>query len=324
MVISARAHSLVLKLVIGAALISTLALADQTPRIGVLIDPGNTQWEEGFREGLRDLGYVEGKTIFVEWRRSTGTIDDLRRLAVDLLRLQVDLLVASGTPRARAALEASSTIPVVFTVGDPVASGLAKTLPRPGSNGTGVATLTTELIGKCLDLLHEVIPEARRIVYLKNSSNPNDAPQLEEVQTTARKLGLRLTVLDARNANELAAVLHTLSRNTADGVLVAADFLFLTDIATIANAVRKSRLPAIVPWMQEPEDGLLMSYGANVKEIGRHATVFVDRILKGAKPADVPIEQVSNYELIIDVRAARALGLKVPNELLLRADKVIR
>jgi len=323
-VISARTHSFILKLVIGAVLISTLALADQTPHIGVLVDPGNTQWDEGLREGLGDLGYVEGKTIFVEWRRSPGMTDDLRRSAADLMRLKVDLLVAAGTPRARAALEATSTIPVVFTSGDPVASGLAKSLHHPGGNGTGVATLTTELIGKCLELLHEVIPKARRIVYLKNSSNPNDARQLEEAETSARKLGVRLVVLDARNATELATVLHTLSRNTADGVLVAGDFLFNTNVATIASAVRKSKLSAIVPWMQKPEGGLLMSYGVNIKEIGRHAAVFVDRILKGAKPADVPIEQISNYELIVDLRAARALGVKVPQELLLRADEVIR
>ena len=319
-------RSRILGIAIGTALLSPPALADQpvTPRIGVLVASGNSRWDEGLRNGLHDLGYVEGKTIVIDWRRSAGTVEDLRSAAAELVRSKVDLLVASGTPAARAALEATSAIPVVFTAGDPVASGLAGSLARPGGNGTGVATLTTELIAKCLELLHEVVPGARRIVYLKNSSNPNDARQLEEAQKGARTLGVRLVTLDARNAGELDAALRTVPRSGADGVLVAGDFLFATNERKIARTVRKAKLPAIVSWMQNPDDGLLMSYGVNLKELGRHAAIFVDKILKGAKPADLPIEQINKYELVIDLRVANEQGIKVPQELLLRADEVIR
>jgi putative tryptophan/tyrosine transport system substrate-binding protein len=228
-----------------------------------------------------------------------------------------------STPAARAALQ-GTTVPVVFVAGDPVGTGLAASLARPGGRGTGVSMLMPEMASKRMELLRQVAPGIHRIIFLMNSSNPLNARMLEEEQRTARTLGVELVSLDARDANELDVALHAMPRSAAGGVLVSPDLFFLANRAKVTQAVRKAKLPAIYPYKEYHDAGALMSYGANVKEANRKAAVYVDKILKGAKPSELPIEQMSKYDLIIDLRVARAMGIHVPRDLLLRADEVIR
>ena len=328
---SPLARSLILCAVVSAALLSDFAWADQPsiPRIAVLL-PGattNRMDEEALRDGLRDLGYIDGKNIVIEQRRLLGTSAEtderLLSLAADLERSKADVIVVFSTPAARAALRATR-LPVVFLAGDPVGTGLAASLARPGGRGTGVSMLMPEMVSKRVQLLQQVAPGIRRIVFLMNSYNPLNTRMLEEAQRAARILDLELVTLDARNAGELDVALHAMPRSTADGLVVSPDLLFLTNKTKIAQAVRKTKLAAIFPYKAYHDDAVLMSYGGNVQEAARKLAACVDKILKGAKPAELPIEQMSSYELIIDLRVAHAMGIHVPQDLLLRADEVIR
>ena len=312
--------------VYAVAFLAGAAYADQPsgiPRIGVLMPPV-TSMEDGLREGLRELGYVEGKSIVIEWRRSAGTREELQLLAADLIRSKVDLIVTAGTAAARAALETTKTVPVLFHVGDPVASGFAASLARPGGNGTGVSVIAAELIAKRLELLHLIAPRAKRIVYLRNPSNPAAQQLLDEVQKAGRTLGLHVETLDARNIPEIDAALNKLRRGTANGCLVGGDLLYLSERTRISRALREARLPAVFAYMEFHEDGALASYGPSLKATMHALATYVDKILKGAKPAELPIEQISKYQFVIDLRVAREIGVTVPLELLLRADEVIR
>ena len=306
-----------------AAVLLTTAQADEpaTPRIGVLAAPA--PYEQGLRDGLAKLGYVEGKSIAIDWRRSRGAVDELRSLVTDLVNSKPSLIVAFGTPAARAALQVA-TMPIVFLSSDPVATGLVSNLARPGGNATGVSATGVELTGKRLQLLLEVAPRARRIGCLVNTSNPVGALQLEQAQKAARSFNIELVKLDARNDTQVDAALRTISHSALDAVLVTGDNLLFTNGAKIADAIRKTRLPAIFPNRElQGQDGLV-SYGPSLKEGGRMTAVYVDKILRGAKPGELPIEQVSKLDLVIDLRVAHAQGIKVPEELLYRADEVIR
>jgi putative ABC transport system substrate-binding protein len=308
--------------VLGAVFCLSGARAEQPiARVGVLSVPPIA---ESLRDALRRRGYIEGKNIAFEWRSANANDRDMRSQAAELVRAKVDVIVTFTTPAARAALTETTTIPVVFSSGDPVATGLAANLVRPGGNGTGVSVVATELVAKRLDLLHQLAPTALRVAYLTNSSNPLGAVQLEQAQKTAPMLGLELVVLDAKNPTELNQVLGTLHQKAADAVLVTADLLFQLNKSVIAGAVRNARLPAMVPYKIYLEDGVLGSYGPDIRELSDKMASYVERILKGAKPSDLPIEQMSKYELVINLRVARALQLKVPQELLYRADEVIR
>ena len=312
-------------LVAASLLCASRADESQIPRIGALVLPlGTSPFEEGFRDGLREANYIEGKNIVIEWRRFGVANEELRSLAVDLVRSKVQLIVAYGTPAARAVLEATTTIPVVFASGAPLASGLATSLARPDRNGTGLSGSSAELTAKHLELLHQIVPRARRIAYLTNPSNPIAVPQLQEAQQAAQMLGLQLIILDARNVDELDAVLRSIHRNVADGILIAPDPLLDANRSKIAQILHKARLPAISPFRQYHDQGVLMSYGADLREVGRKMAAYVVKIIKGAKPSDLPIEQMSKYELVIDLRVANELRIKVPQELLLRADEVVR
>jgi len=296
------------------------------PHIGFLSPlPESGPVAVGFRQGLHELGYVEGKNIVIDWRRGE-TGQELRALAEALVKgKKVEVIVTSGTPAADAAMRATATIPVVFAaVGDPVASGFAASLAKPGRNGTGVSVVATELYPKRLELLHRLAPKARRITYLLNSSHPLTARYLEEMEMAARTLDIRLQTLDARNGRELDVVLQTLEKNPPEAVLVGGDGLYLAHKEKVAAAVRKSRVPAIFASEGFHDHGALMSYGPSLRETGRLAAGYVDKILKGANPSELPIQQISRYELIIDMRLARELGIDVPRELLVRADRVIR
>ena len=323
---STTVRSAILSVVIGAALLSGFAWADQPsiPQIGVITaGPENSPWDEGLRDGLRELGYIEGKNIIIEWRRPLGTDEELRSVASQLAGAKVELIVAFSTPAAGATLQVT-TVPVVFVAGDPVGAGLAASLARPGGHGTGVSMLNRELAGKRMELLQQVAPGIRRIVFLMNPSNPLDARMLEEAQKAARTLSLKLETLGARNADELDVTLRALPRSSADGLLVANDLFLMVNRGKITQAVRKAKLAAIFPFKEYHDGGALMSYGPTTRDAGRAVAVYVDKILKGAKPSELPIEQMSKYELIIDLGVARAMGIRVPQELLLRADEVIR
>ena len=312
-----------LTLSLGAGAIG--AAAAGLPRIGFLtpmLESGPDR--EGFRQGLRELGYIEGKNILIEWRRA-DTGQGLRALADGLVEAKVDVIVASGTSAADAVMRATATIPVVFAnLGDPVAMGFAASLARPGRNGTGVSIDATELYPKRVEFLHQLAPKARRITYLVNSSNPIAARMLEEVQIAARTLRVRLQTRDARNGLELDAVLQDLRKKPPEALLVGGDLLYLANKRKVAEVVRKARIPAIFPYDDFHEHGALMSYGPSTRDAGRLAAGYVDKILKGANPSELPIQQISRFELVIDRRLARELGIDVPRELLARADKVIR
>ena len=218
----------------------------------------------------------------------------------------------------------ATTLPVVFVLGDPIAVGLAKSLARPGGQGTGVSMLNRELVGKRMEFLQQIAPGIRRISVLMNPSNPLDAELLEEAQKAARTLKVELMTLSARNADELDGALRVIPQGGANGLLVSNDSFFWANSAKITHAVRKAKLPAIFPFNRYHNDGALMSYGPNPREAARKIAVYVDKILKGAKPGDLPIEQMSRQELIIDLRVARAMDIQVPQDLLLRADEVLR
>ena len=236
----------------------------------------------------------------------------------------MDLIVALTTTAARAALSATATIPVVFISGDPVATGLAASLAHPGRNATGVSTLSTELIPKRLELLQQVAPDVRRVILLGNPGNPLQVGVLKEARRAGEALRMQIVAVDARNAAELDVALRGLQHRASDGFMVSSDVLFLGNRAKVAAAVARARLPGMFPWRDYHDVGVLISYGASSKEMGRQAAAYVDRILQGAKPADLPIAQSSKYDLVIDLRVARELGLKVPQEILLRADEVIK
>lgn len=312
-------------LAVYAPLFLGSAQADPTPipRIGVLVRLTSSPIEEGIRDGLRELGYTEGKNIAIEWRRSAGGNEE-RLLAADLARSKVDVLVTINTGAGRAALESSTTVPVVFISGDPVGTGLAASLAKPGRNGTGVSVVSTELFPKRLEYLHWLAPRARRIAFLLNSSNPIAAPTREATEKAALTLGVELIILSVRNEAELGVTLRELRRGAADGVIVAGDPFFFSSRSKIVRAIRESKRPAVLPYPHDCDRSVLMCYGPNMREVGRRLAVYVDRILKGANPADLRIEQINKYELIIDLNVARELKLDVPNDLLLRADEVIR
>ena len=324
---SSSATSRKLLMVVALAMgLLPVAHADPAPsevRIGALMPLEMTSLEEGLRQGLAELGYVEGKNLIIERRRAESS-DGLRSAAEDFVRSKVNLIVALTTTAARAALSATATIPVVFVSGDPVATGLAESLAHPAGNATGVSTLSTELMPKRLELLQQVAPHVRRVILLGNPGSQLQAGVLKEARKAGEALRMQIVAVYARNAKELDAALRGLQHHASDGIMVSSDVLFLGNRAKVAAAVARARLPGIFPWRDYHDVKVLMSYGASSKEMGRQAAGYVDKILKGAKPADLPIEQSSKYELVIDLRVARELGLKVPQELLFRADEVIR
>jgi len=302
------------------------AAQEKVPKIGFLgrVAP-NLEAKEGFQQGLRELGYVEGKNILIEWRNTLGHEDELRPLAAELVQVAPDVIVTFGTPAARAVLEETKIIPVVFAgVGDPIATGLVANLARPEANGTGVSLLSSELGVKRLDLLRQLVPRARRVAYLVDLANPSGAVQAKAVQATAQSLGIKLDTYNARNAAGIEAVLRAIPWKSTDGMLIGGDPIFIAEGAKISKAVRAARVPAVFPWPHFHEHRVLMSYGPNLRDVARRGAYYVDKILRGAKPSDLPVEQVSKVDLIIDLRLARELGIKVPQELLFRADRVIR
>ena len=299
------------------------------PRVGYLsqgfaTDPMRERFLEAFRQGLRELGYVEGQNIAIEFRWTEDKDDRLPALASDLVRSKVDVIVALGGAPTRAAQQATRTIPIVMSlVNDPVGSGLVASLARPGGNVTGLTIISPDLLGKRLELLKEVVPKVSRVALLRNPDNPADAGMLREVEAAAAALGVRLQTLEARNHQEIERAFAAMIRERAGALLILPDAIFQTQRRQIAELAAKARLPAEGRMREDAEAGCLMAYGANYRDLVRRAATFVDKILKGAKPADLPIEQPTKFELVINLKTAKAIGLTIPPSLLQRADQII-
>ena len=299
----------------------------KVPRIGFLSarpPTDNPYFIESFWQGLRELGYVEGQNIAIEYRFAEGRPERLPALAAELVRLKVDVIVTGGPPAPEAAKQATGTIPVVFAVAaDPVAVGLVASLARPGGNITGLASISGEVVGKQLELLKEVAPKISRVAVLQNSSNQAHRHTLRQAEGAARALGVQLHIVEAHTPPEIDAAFAAMRSQRVGGVLVLRDPLFLTQRTQIAALAAKNRLPVVYGFREEAEAGGLMAYGASVPLMYRRAAIYVDKILKGAKPGDLPVEQPTKFDLIINLKTAKALGLTIPPSLLARADEVI-
>ena len=277
------------------------------------------------RQGLAEIGYVEGKNVAIEHRWAEGDYDRLPALAVDLVRRKIDVIIATGgTVSARAAKNATNTIPIIFVSGgDPVAAGLVASLARPGGNVTGVSIITVELMAKRLDLLSELVPQAGTIAVLVNPKNPNTERMVRDTQDAARAKGIKLQVVKAGTAADFESAFSTIAESHAGALAVAADAFFNARHEELAILAARYRVPAIYEWREFVEAGGLASYGPNLLAIARLAGIYAGRVLGGAKPADLPVEQPTKFELAINLKTAKALGLTVPPSLLARADEVI-
>jgi putative tryptophan/tyrosine transport system substrate-binding protein len=281
---------------------------------------------EAFRQGLRELGYVEGKNIFIEWRAAEEKLDRLPELAAELVRLKADIIVTAGSSPTRAAKEATNTIPIVMAQDpDPVGSGFVASLARPGGNITGLSALAPELNGKRLELLKETVPKLSRVAVFGTSTQPGNAQSLKEAELVAKAFGVKLQYLDVLSSKEIATAFRAATKGRADAVLMLLPARVASSQRTqMAELAVKSRLPAIYDRSEYVEAGGLMTYGVNFSDLDRRAATYVDKILKGAKPADLPVEQPIKFELIINLKAAKQIGLTIPPNVLARADKVIK
>jgi putative ABC transport system substrate-binding protein len=318
-------------LLITVLLITGLAEAQQptkVPRIGFLIGSSasaNAARIEAFRQGLREFGYVENKNIVIEWRHAEGKLDRLPGLAAELVRLKVDVIVTAGPTQTRAAKQATVTIPIVMAFdNDPVGSGFVANLARPGGNITGLSAVSPEISGKRLELLKEIVPKLSHVTVLGNSAEPANRQVLREVELAAEAFKVQLQYVDVLDPKDIEIAFRAASKGRADAILVLVSPVLNSQRKPIADLAIKGRLPAIYYAPEWVEDGGLMSYGANFTDLYRRAATYVDKILKGAKPADLPVEQPTKFEFIINLKAAKQIGLTIPPNVLARADKVIR
>jgi putative ABC transport system substrate-binding protein len=281
---------------------------------------------DALRQGLRELGYVEGQSIAIDYRWAEGKVERLPDLAAELVRLKVDVIVASGgVPVAQAAQKATKAIPIVMTgPADPVADGLVASLARPGGNITGLAIVSHELVGKELELLREVLPKVFRVAVLWNPTNPGNTHQLRAAEAAAPALGLRLQPLETRSPGEIDGAFAATTRERAEALLVLLDSMLLGQRKRIADLAATNRLPAVYGLRLHVQAGGLMAYSADQVDSSRRVASYVDRILKGAKPADLPVELPTKFELVINMRTARALGLTIPPSVLLKVDQMIQ
>jgi putative ABC transport system substrate-binding protein len=299
------------------------------PRIGYLAGANlsaSANRIEPFRQGLRELGYIEGKNIIIEYRSADGKLARLPALAAELVRLKVDIIVPAGAGSTRAAKEATTTIPIVMTnEGDPVGTGIVASLARPGGNITGLSTLAPELSGKRLELLREIVPKLSRVAVFGTSTQPGNAENLTDVELAAKSFGMQLQHLDVLDPKDIATAFRAASKERAGAGLWMVS-------AAVANAQRKEimdlavkgRLPVMYQRQASVEAGGLMTYGVNQRDLDRRAAMYVDKILKGAKSADLPLEQPKKFEFIVNLKAAKQIGLTIPPNVLVRADRVIR
>jgi len=298
------------------------------PRIGLLIavsPSAAAARTEAFRLGLRDLGYMEGKNIVIESRYAEGKLDRLPALAAELVRLKMDVIVTAGGQATRAAKEATSTIPIVMTNDpDPVGSGFVANLARPGGNVTGLSTLSPELSGKRLELLGEVVPKLSRVAVFGTSTQPGQAQTIKELELAAKQFKVRIQQVDVLKSEDIETAFRAAATGRADGVLTLTSAILRSQRAQLADLAVKNRIPAIYNDIQFVEAGGLIFYGVSFRDLDRHAASFVDKILKGAKPGDLPIEQPTKFELVINLKVAKQIGLTIAPNVLARADRVIR
>ena len=274
---------------------------------------------------MRDLGYVEGKNLAIEWRFAEGEYERLPGMAAELVQLKVDVIMALGPPAIVAAQKATTTIPiVVVTSVDPVGAGFVKSLARPGGNITGLSNLAGDISSKHLEMLLAVMPKVSRVAVLVNPANPAHAAMLKNVQATAQKIGIKVLPVQAQTPHEIEGAFSMMSREAVGAVIVALDPFLIQQERQIAELAVKHRLPSIFANREYAEAGGLLSYGQNQVDIYRRAATYVDKILKGAKPGELPIEQPTKFELVINLKTAKALGIIIPQSLLLRADEVIQ
>jgi putative ABC transport system substrate-binding protein len=318
----------------GGLLVAPLAAeaqqAAKVPRIGFLANnpAGSPHLLEAFLQGLRDLGYVEGRNVVIEYRSAEGKWERFPALAAELVALKVDVIVAANSLAVLPAKQATRTIPIVFTgVPDAVGSGLVASLARPGGNVTGLSALAPELVGKCLEQLKQAVPAVSRVAVLWQPGafgERTEKDMLKAADVAARALGVRLQFVEARGRDDFDRAFSDMSRARAGALTVLTSGMFFNERRRLVALAAKNRLPAVYPWREGVDAGGLMSYGANIADLYRRAATYVDRILKGTKPGDLPIEQPTKFELVINLKSAKALGLTIPQSLLGRADQVIQ
>jgi len=304
--------------------------ARTVPRVGWLAtfaasDPQSQRGLDLFRQAFRELGHVEGQSVAIEYRWAEGKPERLLDLATELVRLKVDVIVTTGgVPSAQAAQRATKEIPIVFAgPADPVAAGLVASLARPGGNITGPSLISDQLVGKELELLREVVPKVTRVAVLWNPTNPGNTHQLRAAETAARALGVQLLPVEARGGGEIDRAFVAMARERTGALLVLMDAIFQDRRERIAELAAKNRLPAVYGFSVFPEAGGLMSFAASRSDLNRQVAIYVDKILKGAKPADLPVAQPTKFELIINLKTAKALNLTIPPSVLGRADQII-
>ena len=324
----ARLAYLLWVVILAASIAADAQPTGKVHRIGVLGSGSPTsaaQFVEAFNQALRELGWVEGKNIVIDYRFAEGRFDRLPDLAAELVRLKVDVIAASPTPSALAAKNATRTIPIVMvSAAEPVQLGLIASLARPGGNVTGLSwSVNVEIIAKGLELLKEAVPRVRRVAVLSNPANPGHAVALKDVKAAAQSLGLQLQLLEVRGPGEFDGAFVAMVAQHADALLVVADSLFNLYRVRLAELATRYHLPSMHGLRENVEAGGLMSYGPNITASFRRAAFYVDKILNGTKPTDLPVEQPTRFELVINVGTAKALGLEMPRSLLTRADQII-
>ena len=314
----------------GAAAAWPLAARAQQPGklptigyLGANTAAAQSQWTAAFLQRLRELGWIDGRTVAVEYRWAEGRSERYTEIAAEFVRLKVAVILTSGNAPAFVAKKATAVIPIVFgAAADPVGSGLVASLARPGGNVTGLSLQHTDLAGKRLELLRDVVPNLRRVAIMANAGNVGSVLEIREVQEAARSLGLEVMTLEIRQAQDIAPAFEAL-KSRADALYVVGDPLVTTNRIRINTIALAARLPTMHAFREYAQAGGLMSYGANFPDLFRRAGDYVDRILRGAKPADLPVEQPTKFDLVINLTTAKALGLKIPEAFLLRADEVI-
>jgi putative ABC transport system substrate-binding protein len=327
--------STIVRLATVTAILAVVGLVDgqaqqrpATPRIGYVSGASgrsNSNFH-ALRHGLQELRYVEGQSVIIDARFAEGRPERLPEFVAELISLKVDVLVVVSTSAALAAKRATTTVPIVFvSVSDPVAAGVVRSLARPGANITGVAGWIggAGFAGKWIELLKEVVPHITQVAVLSNSASPNTARQLREIQAAARTLNVKVDLLDAGSATNLEKAFAAISATDAQGIILTSDPFFAVNRTSIVEFAASKRLPAVYYFSQFADAGGLITYGASLEDSHRRAATYVDKILKGAKPADLPVEQPTKFELVINMKTAKALGLTIPQVLLLRADRII-
>jgi putative ABC transport system substrate-binding protein len=319
--------SIIALVLVVAGAVAQAQQPGKIPRIGILIVPSASFFLpriEAFRQRLRELGYVEGKNIVIEYRYAEGKREPLPDLAAELVRLKVDVIVTTG-PAILAAKKASATMPIVFAAqGDPVGSGLVSSLARPGGNITGLSNMASDLDGKRLELLKEAFPKVARVAFLLGSGGTRGNLPLTDMEAVAKALGLKLLSLEVRSLDDFDSAFARAKREGAQALITSTGGLIATQQRQVLDFAAKNRLPAIYTDSEWVEAGGLMSYAPNIADLFRRAADFVDKILKGAKPGDLPVEQPTKFEFVINLKAAKQIGVMVPPNVLARADRVIR